>query len=135
MAPRDISRLPVVTREDPRRLVGMVRRNDIVRAYEVGVTRREEQRVRQSEARIKETSGLQTVEIRIESGSKCEGRNLSDVPWPRDCVVVAVRRNHRSIIPRGSLVLKARDGLILATQGNNLDDVRKLCTTVGRGAR
>ena len=135
MAPRDISRLPVVTREDPRKLVGMVRRNDIVRAYEVGVTRREEQRVRESEARIMETSGLQTVEIRIESGSKCEGRKLSDVPWPRDCVVVAVQRNHRSIIPRGSLVLKAWDGLILATEGNKVDEVRKLCTTVGRDAR
>jgi CIC family chloride channel protein len=135
MAPRDISRLPVVSREDPRKLVGMVRRNDIVRAYEVGVTRREEQRVRESEARIHETSGLQTVEIRIESGSKCEGSNLSDVPWPRDCVVVAVQRNHRSIIPRGSLVLKAWDELILATNGNNLDDVRKLCTSVGRDAR
>jgi CIC family chloride channel protein len=135
MAPRDISRLPVVAREDPYKLVGMVRRNDIVRAYEVGVTRREEQRVRESEARIKETSGLQTMEIRIESGSKCEGSNLSDVPWPRDCVVVAVQRNHRSIIPRGSLVLKAWDELILATNGNNLDEVRKLCTTVGRDAR
>jgi CIC family chloride channel protein len=135
MAPRDISRLPVVAREDPHKLVGMVRRNDIVRAYEVGVTRREEQRVRESESRIKETSGLQTVEIRIESGSKCEGRNLSDVPWPRDCVVVAVQRNHQSIIPRGSLVLKAWDGLILATNGNNLDEVRKLCTMAGRDAR
>jgi CIC family chloride channel protein len=135
MAPRDISRLPVVAREDPHKLIGMVRRNDIVRAYEVGVTRREEQRVRESEARIKETSGLQTVEIRIESGSKCEGRNLSDVPWPRDCVVVAVQRNHRSIIPRGSLVLKAWDELILATAGNNLDDVRKWCTTSGRDAQ
>jgi CIC family chloride channel protein len=134
MAPRDISRLPVVARDDPHKVLGMVRRNDIVRAYEVGVTRREEQRVRESEARIYETSGLRTVEMRIESGSKCEGRNLGDVPWPRDCVVVAVQRGHRPIIPRGSLVLKAWDELILATSGDNLDDVRKLCRPARRDA-
>ncbi len=132
MAPRDISRLPVVTRADPHKLVGMVRRNDIVRAYEVGVTRREEQRLQASETRINETSGLRTIEIRIESGSACEGRNLSDVPWPRDSVVVAVQRGHQSIIPRGNLVLKARDDLILATAGDNLDDVRKLCAADSR---
>lgn len=44
MAPRDLSRLPVVSREDPRWLVRVVRRNDIVRAYEVGALRREEAR-------------------------------------------------------------------------------------------
>lgn len=44
MAPRDLSRLPVITRENPRRVVGVVRRNDIVRAYEVGVVRQEESR-------------------------------------------------------------------------------------------
>jgi len=46
MPPCDLSRLPVVACDNPRRLVGVVRRNDIVRAYEVGVVRREEARQR-----------------------------------------------------------------------------------------
>ena len=40
MAPRDLSRLPVVSRDDPLRLVGLVRRNDVVRAYGLGVAKR-----------------------------------------------------------------------------------------------
>lgn len=36
MAPRDLSRIPVVSRKDPKKLLGVVRRNDIVKAYELG---------------------------------------------------------------------------------------------------
>lgn len=39
MGPRDLSRLPVVTREDAGSLVGVVRRNDIVRAYNLALAR------------------------------------------------------------------------------------------------
>jgi CIC family chloride channel protein len=40
LGPRDLSRLPVVSREDPRRLLGVVRRNDVVRAYNLALARR-----------------------------------------------------------------------------------------------
>ena len=54
MAPRDLWGLPVVAREDPHRLLGMVRRSDIVRAYEVGALRREEARYRAEQMRYGE---------------------------------------------------------------------------------
>ena len=40
MGPRDLSRLPVVDRDDETRLLGVIRRNDLVRAYTLGVARR-----------------------------------------------------------------------------------------------
>ena len=40
MGPRDLSRLPVVSRDDPRRLLGVIRRNDVVRAYNLALARR-----------------------------------------------------------------------------------------------
>jgi len=127
MAPRDISRLPVVSREDPRQLVGMVRRNDIVRAYEVGVTRYEDGLLRSNKSRMKEASGFETVEMRIESGSMSDGKQLGAVPWPREAVVVAIQRNGKSMIPRGNLILQAGDEIVLLSERNVLDEVRKLC--------
>jgi len=127
MAPRDISRLPVVSRENPRQLVGMVRRNDIVRAYEVGVTRYEDAQLRSNKSRMKEASGFETIEMRIESGSVSDGRQLGSVPWPREAVVVAVQRNNKSIIPRGNLMLQAGDEIVLLSERNVVDEVRKLC--------
>ena len=38
MGPGDLSRLPVVLRDDPTRLVGVLRRNDLVRAYNLART-------------------------------------------------------------------------------------------------
>ena len=38
MGPGDLSRLPVVVRDDPGRLVGVLRRNDLVRAYNLALT-------------------------------------------------------------------------------------------------
>jgi CIC family chloride channel protein len=127
MAPRDISRLPVVSRENPRQLLGMVRRNDIVRAYEVGATRQEEGRLQTSQARVKEVSGFGTIEMRIESGSISAGKKLSEIPWPREAVVVSVKRARKSFIPRGSLVLEAGDHISLLSEQDVTSEVRKLC--------
>jgi len=127
MAPRDISRLPVVSRENPQQLMGMVRRNDIVRAYEVGVTRHEEGRLTRSKFRIQEASGFENIEVRIEHGSLSDGKKLGEIPWPREAVVVSIKRGRRSIIPRGSLMLEAGDEIALLSERNVRDEVRKLC--------
>ncbi len=127
MAPRDISRLPVVARGDPSHLLGMVRRNDIVRAYEVGVTRQEEGRLRTSKSHIREVSGFETIEMRIEHGSVSDGKKLGEVPWPREAVVVSIQRGKKSMIPRGSLMLKAGDEIVLLSERNVAGEVRKLC--------
>ncbi|MFQ5830817.1 MAG: chloride channel protein [Candidatus Methylomirabilia bacterium] len=37
---RDVGRLPVVSREDPTRLLGVVRRSDVIQAYKIALTRR-----------------------------------------------------------------------------------------------
>lgn len=127
MAPRDISRLPVVSRGDPRHLIGMVRRNDIVRAYEVGATRQEESRLRTSKSRIREVSGFETVEMRIERGSVSDGKKLGEVVWPREAVIVSIQRGRKSLIPRGNLMLEAGDEIVLLSERNVSDDLRKLC--------
>jgi len=127
MSPRDISRLPVVSRENPRQLLGMVRRNDIVRAYEVGVTRQEEGRLRTSKSRISEVSGFESIEMRIEPSSVSDGKKLGEIPWPREAVVVSVQRGKKSMIPRGALVLEAGDEIVLLSERDVTSEVRKLC--------
>ena len=41
MSPRDLARLPVVSRDGSMRLVGSIRRSDILRAYDVGIVRKQ----------------------------------------------------------------------------------------------
>ncbi len=109
MAPRDLSRLPVVSREDPRRLVGVVRRNDIVRAYELGALRREEARRRAAILPTDGKEGAVFVDITLGEGSNAVGKKIADLSLPREAVLVAIRRERKLIIPHGDTLLQAGD--------------------------
>jgi Trk K+ transport system NAD-binding subunit len=65
--------------------------------------------------------------MRIESGSISAGKKLSEIPWPREAVVVSVKRARKSFIPRGRLVLEAGDHISLLSEQDVTSEVRKLC--------
>jgi CIC family chloride channel protein len=109
MAPRDLSRLPVVARDDPRRLLGVVRRNDIVRAYEVGALRREEARHRAERSRALGDGRVQFVEITLAPDSHAAGKIVAGLGLPPAVVLVSVRRGRDLLIPNGSTELQAGD--------------------------
>jgi CIC family chloride channel protein len=109
MAPRDLSRVPVVSREDPRRLVGVVRRNDIVRAYEVGVVRREEARRRADAVETVRDSHAEFLDIPIPPDSAVIGKTVAELKLPRAAVLVSIRRGDELIIPHGDTCLLAGD--------------------------
>jgi CIC family chloride channel protein len=109
MAPRDLSRLPVVAREDPRRLLGVVRRNDIVRAYEVGAMRREEARLRGERLQALTHPRTEFTDIALPAGSCAVGKTIAELGLPRAAVLVSVRRGREIMIPRGDTRLEADD--------------------------
>jgi CIC family chloride channel protein len=109
MAPRDLSRLPVVAREDPRRLLGVVRRNDIVRAYEVGAMRREEARLRGARLQALTHPRTEFVDVALPPDSRAAGKTIAELGLPRAAVLVSVRRGRELVIPRGDTCLQASD--------------------------
>ncbi|MCA9908820.1 MAG: chloride channel protein, partial [Anaerolineae bacterium] len=109
MAPRDLSRLPVVARDNPRRLVGVVRRNDIVRAYELGALRREEDRYHSQQRRAVNDARLEFVEVRLASDSYAVHKLIAELHLPRAAVLVSIRRGHDVLIPHGDTRLEAGD--------------------------
>ena len=98
---RDIGRLPVVARDNPRRLLGVLRRVDVVRAYDVALTRRTELRHRMQPVRLGAISGAQVEEIIVEAGAPCDGKRVAEVTSPRNCVLATVRRGWQVMIPQG----------------------------------
>ncbi len=127
MSERDVGRLPVVDRRDPRRLVGLLRRVDVTRAYNIAVARRTALRHRAQEARLGIVSGAQVEEIRVEPGAPCAGRPVRAVGWPRDALIAAVRRGGRVLIPRGDTVLLPGDVLTVVAESGSADALRALC--------
>jgi len=106
---RDIGRLPVVSREDPTRLVGLVRGNDIIRAYNKAIARRVELQHRAERLRLGKVTGTEFVEADVHLASPLAGQQIKELDLPSDCVLISIQRGRRLVIPRGDTVLQPGD--------------------------
>lgn len=124
MAPRDISRLPVVARDDPKRLLGVVRRNDVVRAHEVGAMRREEARRRaETMTTVNDTKAVfLDIPLILEAGSI--GKTINELQLPREAVLVSIRRGNGLIIPHGDTRLEAGDVVTALCEKDCVEEIK-----------
>ncbi|MGQ9768682.1 MAG: chloride channel protein, partial [Anaerolineae bacterium] len=130
MSRRDVGRLPVVARDDPRRLLGVLRRVDLVRAYDIALSRRAALRHRAHRTRLDASTGdLRVEEIAIEPGAACDGRCVREVAWPHAAVLASVRRGGELLIPHGDTRLQAGDVLLIVAEGEVAGELRRLCGT------
>jgi CIC family chloride channel protein len=121
MAPRDLSRLPVVDPDDPRRLLGVVRRNDIVRAYELGTVRREAR-----PGGVPLGPGATMHELTLEKPDAAVGRRLDELAFPTGCRVVSVIRGEQTVLASGTTELRAGDRVRLIVVGGEPAEVERL---------
>lgn len=123
---RGIGRLPIVARDDPRHLLGVIRRRDVVRAYEHVVARRKEISSRLKELRESHEGNVRVVELDIPPGHRFEDRDVSEIAQhlPADCILASIRRDNRVIIPHGDTVIRAGDHIITLASTSCEVDVR-----------
>ena len=80
-------------------------------------------------------SGREKVlsEFVIMSGSVLEGKKVSDITWPKNCLLAAVEREGKELIPRGRTILMAGDRLTVITDAGDAgyvhDKLENLCYT------
>lgn len=129
MSRRDVGRLPVVARDNPRKLVGVLRRADVIHAYDIALTRRVAQRHQEHAVRLDALtpSQVNVTDIVVELNSPIDGKRMNEIPFPRECVVASVRRGGQVFIPRGETVLIAGDMLVVVAEGLARDEVLQLC--------
>jgi CIC family chloride channel protein len=128
MAPRDLSRLPVISRGTPAALLGVVRRNDVVRAYDLGLARREHQRPAVPDE-INRDGQVELVELDILSGSPSIGRTVAQIGpgLPEDSLLISIRRADGSVVfPRGNTELLAGDHVVAYVRKGRADDFRQV---------
>lgn len=132
MSMRNVGRLPVVDPRNPRRLLGVLRRTDLVRAYDLALTRRAVLHHRLQQARLAASTGdLNVEQITVQTGSVCDGRCLKEVAWPRDAVIASVRRGGQTLIPHGDTRLQAGDVLVAVAEAAARQALHDLCGQTG----
>ncbi len=102
-------------------LLGMLSRSDVIRAYDIALTRRAALRHTAQQIRLGATTPdrVSLLEISVEPGAPCDGQLVKSVSWPQDCVIASLRRGRQVIIPHGDTLLKAGDVLVAVIDDNS----------------
>ncbi len=111
----DVGRIPVVDRANPKRVIGMLRRGDIIRAYSHAYMDKQSRLAQAERARLEHQLGTRLVEIRLRDGDGAVGKTLQELCIPPKCIVASLRRGHHILIPRGQTRLEADDVIIALT--------------------
>jgi CIC family chloride channel protein len=129
MSERDIGRLPVVAREDKQKLLGVLRRADVIHAYNLALARRTEKRHLEGNVRLDAITPdrVEVTDIVVNAESQIVGKKMKEIPFPKDCVIASIRHGAKVIVPRGDTVVHAGDVLVIVAQGKAREEAIKLC--------
>ncbi|GAP15977.1 chloride channel protein EriC [Longilinea arvoryzae] len=130
MSNADVGRLPVVERQQPSHLVGMLRRMDVVRAYNLALTRHAAERHAAGKRRLDvyTGAGLTVSDFLVQPGSHCDGRTLAEITWPQNGLVASIRRGLEVIVPHGETRLQAGDEIVVVHEEGARAEVAALCS-------
>lgn len=134
MAPRDLARLPVVSRKDPGKLIGLISRSDILRAYDVGIVRKQRGQMLEGNITLRREQHNAFVEIRLRSGQRAVGVMLKDLELTESVNVVSIERNGVLHIPRGSTHFMSGDIVTLFARKEAIKLATSQFTDVAEGS-
>lgn len=113
MGVHDIGRIPVV--DHRQQLVGLLRRHDIMRAYNMAIARKFHDQHYAGQIRLNTLTGAHVVEHNVSPTSAVNHRKIRDIQWPSEVLVASVARRGKLIIPHGDTVLLENDRVTVVT--------------------
>lgn len=121
----DVGRIPVVDRANPRRLLGILRRADVIKAYNAGLARKLDVEQRIEQLKMQHLSGMETTEVELKANSVAVGHRIRDIPFPEHSMVVSVRRANQIIIPHEGMLLQSGDRVTLLADRTHMEAARE----------
>jgi CIC family chloride channel protein len=112
----DVGRIPVVERGDPRQVIGILRRGDIVRAYAHAAMDRQARLAGLDRARLERgtqpDTSARVLEVRLQERHQAVGKTIQDLDLPSGSLIASIRRGNQVLIPRGNTRLQAGDVVV-----------------------
>ena len=120
-----IGRLPVVSRAIEGRYLGMIRRDGILHAYDLGLARKSMARHRQERFKLRSISDDAFVEFEVHPDALMVGRSLREFRYSDDCLIVSIQRKCSYMMAHGDTVIKAGDVLTAYAKREMHETVRQ----------
>jgi chloride channel protein, CIC family len=128
-AMHDISRLPVVAGPRDNRLVGVLRRADIIRAYQQALTKRAHYQHHVQRLGVEKADEATFGEIELFSQAWGAGRRLDEIRLPEGCLFVSVRRGAKLYVAQPHTVIQAGDRVTVFGEPDQVAFVRQQLTS------
>jgi CIC family chloride channel protein len=126
---RGLSMLPVVDPANPRRLLGVVTREDVRQAYDRGLSRRARQIRRAAESGLEDGPDMNLIYVDVPAGAHIDGARVSGLELPRECLIVSVERGGQRSVVHGDTRIAAGDRVAVVVNRESAAQVREMFTT------
>jgi CIC family chloride channel protein len=126
LAARELSRLPVVERGPERRLVGVVRRADIIRAYNHAIVNRARHQHHVAALRLGRLDGAGFARLAVSADAPAAGRRVDEVELPERSLIVSVRRGRKLHVAHGYTELQPGDLVTVFADDDDMQTVRQI---------
>jgi Trk K+ transport system NAD-binding subunit len=116
----------VVEKEDPRRVAGVLRRNELLWAFKE--LSDEHQRLLHKTGAEVTPSHEDSVQMEVQIGAGQEDlcfRRIREITLPRDTLIVLLRRGERAVVPKGDTRVEPGDVLVLLTTRDQEEALRE----------
>lgn len=123
-----VGRIPVVVRHDARQLVGLLQREDVIRAYARATRDLEERRRRAELWQMQRESRARLVKFTLHRGDAAAGKKLAELALPQECLLVSIRRGGQTLVPRGETRLMADDDVVVMAAPSCDEMIRTILT-------
>jgi CIC family chloride channel protein len=122
MSRRGLGNLPVVARDDPNRLRGLIRQPDIIRAYHLGLSRRAELQHRAKRIQLRNLDGTEFIDMHLSENDAVVGKTVQEIApaAPSECIFISIRRDGQVLIPHGDTVFQPGDQLTVFVRSKDV---------------
>ena len=126
----DISSLPVVSRDDPQKVIGLIGRGNIVRAYRHAIVKRAEYQHKAELLQLGKLNEANFSKVEIPVSSPLVGKQIRNINLPDSALVVSIRRENsrKLIVAHGYTQIREGDQLIIFAEEKSIEMVNNLLT-------
>ncbi len=128
MSTHDISLLPVVAEDDAKKLVGMIYRQDVIKAYDQAITKKANMQHDVEIIKLGKLDEAKFLHLNIPTNSFVIGKRVSELKLPGHCVIVSIRRGRKLKIVDGQTILRKGDSLTIFSEEECADQIEKILT-------
>ena len=107
MGASDIGRIPVIDRDN--HPIGVLRRHDIMRAYNTAVVRKFHDQHYAGQIRLNTLTGAQVIEYKVHKNSPILNQRIYELALPSEALIASIARREKLIIPHGDTTILEHD--------------------------